>query len=81
MNIFAEKLGLTSTYFDSPHGLMNKDNMSCAFDMSKLSAIVMQNNIIRKIVLAKNYRCEARSKYQTVDTSPPSKKLAKLRAL
>jgi len=41
MNIFAESLTLSSTFFDSPHGLMNKENTSCAFDMSKLSAIAM----------------------------------------
>jgi D-alanyl-D-alanine carboxypeptidase (penicillin-binding protein 5/6) len=42
MNDYAEKLHMTSTYFDSPHGLMNIQNYSTAHDMAKLSAVCMK---------------------------------------
>jgi len=32
MNFNAQKLGMTNTYYDSPHGLMNKSNYSSAED-------------------------------------------------
>jgi len=67
MNDMAEKLGLTSTYFDSPHGLMNIQNFSTAHDMSKLSAICMKNETFRKIVSTKIYECVGRSKHHLED--------------
>jgi D-alanyl-D-alanine carboxypeptidase len=67
MNDMAEKLGLTSTYFDSPHGLMNIQNFSTAHDMSKLSAICMKNEAFRKIVSTKIYECVGRSKHHLED--------------
>lgn len=36
MNFYAQKLGLTNTVYDSPHGLINKHNVSCAADIAKL---------------------------------------------
>ena len=36
MNFYAYKLGLSNTFYDSPHGLMNKHNTSCAADVAKL---------------------------------------------
>lgn len=36
MNFYAQKLGLTNTVYDSPHGLINKHNVSCASDIAKL---------------------------------------------
>jgi D-alanyl-D-alanine carboxypeptidase len=39
MNEFAEKMELNLTHFDSPHGLMNIENLSCASDLAKLSAV------------------------------------------
>lgn len=37
MNKTAEKLNLNHTLYDSPHGLSNKNNVSSALDVSKLS--------------------------------------------
>ena len=36
MNFYALKLGLTNTNYDSPHGLINKNNVSCASDVARL---------------------------------------------
>ena len=50
MNDYAEKLQMSSTFFDSPHGLMNIQNFSTAYDMAKLSAVCMKNEYFRRIV-------------------------------
>lgn len=50
MNLYAQKMELTQTYFDSPHGLQNIENLSTAYDIGKLSAAVMKNDYFRKIV-------------------------------
>lgn len=67
MNDQAEKLHLSSTVFDSPHGLMNIQNFSTAHDVSKLSAICMKNEYFRKIVSTKVYECIGRSKHNLED--------------
>jgi D-alanyl-D-alanine carboxypeptidase len=36
MNFYGQKLGLNNTHYDSPHGLINKNNVSCASDVAKL---------------------------------------------
>ena len=36
MNDQAKKLKMFSTQYDSPHGLMNKHNFSCASDVALL---------------------------------------------
>ena len=37
MNLNADKLRMTSTQYDSPHGLMNVHNFSTAADQAKLT--------------------------------------------
>lgn len=63
MNDYAEKLHMTSTYFDSPHGLMNIQNYSTAHDMAKLSAVCMKLDQFRTIVSTKVYECVGKSKH------------------
>jgi len=41
MNDHAAQLKLLNTFFDSPHGLMNPQNVSTAYDMAKLTSICM----------------------------------------
>lgn len=41
MNKISKELGLTSTHYANPHGLINKSNRSSALDICKLSAICM----------------------------------------
>lgn len=60
MNLFAHQLDLALTHFDSPHGLQNIENLSCAYDMAKLSAICIQNEYFRKIVSTSYYECKAK---------------------
>ena len=42
MNKNTVTLKLMNSFFDSPHGLMNLQNVSTAYDMARLSAICMQ---------------------------------------
>ena len=59
MNDNAVSLKLMNSFFDSPHGLMNQQNVSTAYDMGRLSAICMQIPLFRKIVGTKTYECRA----------------------
>ena len=61
MNIFAAKYGLTQTYFDSPHGLQNVENLSSAADMAKLAGICTKDETLRKIVNCKSYTVEVKT--------------------
>ena len=57
MNDNATSLKMTNSNFDSPHGLMNIQNMSTAYDMARLASKAMQSPTFRKIVATKNYIC------------------------
>lgn len=48
---------MQNTNFDSPHGLMNIQNLSTAYDMCKLLTKCMSVPLFRKIVGAKVYTC------------------------
>lgn len=37
MNQLAKALKMSNTKFNNPHGLMDKNNLSCAYDMAILS--------------------------------------------
>lgn len=50
MNEMAQKIGMTQTHFDSPHGLQNIENLSTAHDICKLTAVCMKFEIFRKVV-------------------------------
>ncbi|MCL2567378.1 MAG: D-alanyl-D-alanine carboxypeptidase [Alphaproteobacteria bacterium] len=41
MNAKAQELGLTGTHFANPHGLTDKNNYSTAYDLARLSRILM----------------------------------------
>jgi D-alanyl-D-alanine carboxypeptidase len=62
MNNNAIKLQMMSTNFDSPHGLMNPQNYSSAYDMGKLAGQCMKNEYFRKIVTTQVFECEGRPK-------------------
>ena len=56
MNRQACKIGLRSTFFDSPHGLVNPKSMSTALDLAKLCAILIEKEpIFCQIVGTRNY--------------------------
>ena len=50
MNIQAKELGMIESYFDSPHGLSNKNNVSTINDLAKLTLKCMQIPLFRQIV-------------------------------
>ena len=55
MNKNAERLGLKNTQYDSPHGLSNTNNKTCALDIAKLSTVCMKLAKFREIVCTKFY--------------------------
>lgn len=57
MNENAFNLKMLNTNFDSPHGLMNIQNISTAYDMCKLLTKCMSLPLFRKIVNAKILSC------------------------
>jgi serine-type D-Ala-D-Ala carboxypeptidase (penicillin-binding protein 5/6) len=59
MNFQANKLKMSSTYFDSPHGLMNKFNYSTASDVAILTAECMKMDLFRKVVGTEEYETQA----------------------
>ena len=60
MNRYARALGLESTNYANPHGLSHKNNKSTAADIGKLACIVMQDPLVREIVIQKHYVCQGR---------------------
>jgi D-alanyl-D-alanine carboxypeptidase len=48
-------LKLRSSFFDNPHGLMNQNSKSTAFDIAKLSSVCMEDARFRKVVGTKFY--------------------------
>lgn len=59
MNFQAQKIKMTSTFYDSPHGLMNKNNVSTAADVALLVAECMKIDIYRRIVGTKVFETTA----------------------
>ena len=66
MNENATNLKMTNTNFDSPHGLMNIQNLSTAYDMARLASKAMQSPTFRKIVATKNFICRPYRKQEVV---------------
>lgn len=76
MNLVASRLKMHNTYYDSPHGLMNKHNYSTAHDVVLLADKCMQNEIFREVVntryhetLALASRREKLTKYRWENTN------------
>ncbi|CAI2366933.1 unnamed protein product [Moneuplotes crassus] len=55
--IVREELRCKNSFFDSPHGLMNRWNTSTASDLAKISSICLKNSNFSKIVKLKRYKC------------------------
>ena len=53
MNKNCARLNLRSTFFDSPHGLMNHLNRSTAYDIAILSALCLEDIRFLSIVNTK----------------------------
>ena len=50
---------MTKSYYDSPHGLMNKNNLSSAEDQAILISECMKIDAFRKVVGTKVYETKA----------------------
>lgn len=55
MNEYAQKLNLTNTHFDNPHGLHSNTHYTSALDLARLTSYAMKNETFRKIVSTKRY--------------------------
>lgn len=62
MNAYANKLNLTETHFENPHGLHSENHFTSAKDLARLTAYAMKNNVFRKIVSTKRYTIEKTNK-------------------
>ena len=61
MNALADRLGMADTHFDNPHGLDGDTHWSTARDLSVLAAAAMEDERIRAITAAREYRAEGYS--------------------
>lgn len=59
MNFYAKKMRLTSTNYDTPHGLVNKCNYTTAQDQAMLVCECMKNEYFRRVVGTIEYETEA----------------------
>lgn len=55
MNQTAEKAGAYQTNFVNPHGLPDDNHYTTAYDLAKITAYAMNNEMFRKIVSTKRY--------------------------
>jgi len=60
MNCLARDMGMKDSYFDSPHGLSNRWNVSSVADMAKLTYACMKIPMFRKIVATPKLETKAR---------------------
>ena len=51
-------MGLTSTTYDSPHGMGNEFNTSTAHEQALIAEAVMANPILAKVVSTVEYSCD-----------------------
>ena len=56
MNKNCARLGMQSSFFDSPHGMANQNSRSSAADMARLSAICMEDERFVKITNTKYFK-------------------------
>ena len=61
MNFYAYKLKMNNTLYDSPHGLMNKNNYSTAEDVAILISEAMRLDSIRRVVGTKEFRAQVKN--------------------
>lgn len=62
LNQFLQKIGCTSTYFKSPHGLHHPDHKTTAKDMARLAQCAMYHPLFRKIAKTQSYERPATNK-------------------
>jgi D-alanyl-D-alanine carboxypeptidase (penicillin-binding protein 5/6) len=64
MNEKAAEIGCINTNFGNPHGLHQKDNYSCAYDLYKITQYVYEKHpIFSDIIAVRDYRMPANSRH------------------
>ena len=61
MNLRAEELGLKDTHYANPHGLDEEGHYSSAYDLGRLTAAAMENDVFRQVVSTKTITLEDRT--------------------
>lgn len=64
MNELSFKLGLENTHFDNPHGLDSESHYTSAYDLARITAYALKNNIFREIASTERMVIDATDKYQ-----------------
>jgi len=62
MNREAIATGMNHTSFRNPHGWPDKEHFSTCIDLAHLARMVMQSQLLRKIVACRSYECEAKGR-------------------
>ena len=71
MNYIArEEFNLWWTFFDSPHGMTNRFNISSAADIGKMSSIALTNPLFAKIVKTKRYKWYSKKPHNYENENP-----------
>lgn len=65
MNEFMQKLGLTNSHFDNPHGLDSDTHYSSAYDLAYVTAYALKNKTFREISATKYATIQGNELYQT----------------
>ena len=64
MNNLVDKLSLSNTHFDNPHGLDSDTHYTSAYDLAKITAYALQNPTFKEIVSTKKMVIEPTEVYQ-----------------
>ena len=59
MNAKAAELGLTDTHFENPHGLDGKEHYTTAYELAKIAAYALENEVFARIVSTVKYTIPA----------------------
>jgi D-alanyl-D-alanine carboxypeptidase len=54
MNEYASQIGLSSTHFESPHGLDSDHHYTTAYDLAVITSIARESKLFKEIVRAKD---------------------------
>lgn len=78
MNRNAKSLQMSNTYFDSPHGLANKNNKSTAYDIAKLCLECVKIKEFNLITKCKLYICSNKRGKRSLISSLKSSKTTQI---
>lgn len=65
MNRTAEELGLANTHFQNPHGLSHEEHYTTAYDLARLTAAALENELFATVVGTRTYVCHSNTNTRT----------------